>query len=73
MYKANLEFRKLHQLDTCIGVEYPEKAQALEYYPRGYVGVDKMGRPLYVERIGKLRQKELIDLCSEDRMFSCFY
>ena len=55
MYKKNLEFRKEHNLDTCIGIDHPEKMKSIEFYPRGYLGVDKIGQPLYVERIGKLR------------------
>ena len=55
MYKKNLDFRKEHNLDKCIGIKYPEKAKTIELYPRGYLGVDKIGRPLYVEKLGKLK------------------
>jgi len=59
MYKKYLEFRKEHKIDTCMSVDYPEKIRGIELYPRGYMGVDKVGRPLYCERIGKLQVKEL--------------
>jgi len=72
-YQKNLEFRTKYNLDTCIGIEYPEKDSAMELYPKGYVGVDKIGRPLYVERLGKLRYRELAKLIEEERMFNAFY
>ena len=73
MFKKNLKFRKENKLDSCIGINYPEKAIANQFYPRGYVGVDKIGRPLYVERVGKLKVKELTESCDEDRLWLAFY
>ena len=59
IYAANLEYRDKYNINTCLTVEFPEKAKAIELYPRGYMGVDKEGRPLYVERIGKIQIKEM--------------
>jgi len=39
-----------------------------KFYPHGYFKTDKLGRPIYIERIGALKIKELFKVTKEDRL-----
>jgi hypothetical protein len=45
--------------------DFPERAKVEEIYPRAYHGVDKLGRPLYIERIGSLDIPKLWTVTTE--------
>lgn len=74
MYQNDLKFRKDNKINTILqDFDFVEKDKALELYPRGYVGVDKIGRPVYLERAGLIKIKELLEITSEERMFQSYY
>ncbi|KAJ6019154.1 hypothetical protein N7499_009688 [Penicillium canescens] len=48
--------------------EYPEKEKVFEYYPQYYHKTDKDGRPVYIEKLGKIDLNKMYQITTADRM-----
>ncbi|KAI0301923.1 CRAL-TRIO domain-containing protein [Multifurca ochricompacta] len=50
--------------------EFVEKKEVNRYYPQFYHKIDKDGRPVYIERLGKLDIKALYAITSQERLLN---
>ncbi|KAG1678584.1 hypothetical protein FOA52_012591 [Chlamydomonas sp. UWO 241] len=47
---------------------FTERDEFLEAYPQGYHKLDKVGRPIYIQLLGKIDMARIKKSCTEDRM-----
>ncbi|GMN32767.1 hypothetical protein TIFTF001_003839 [Ficus carica] len=68
MFLNYLEWREDYRVDTIPReFRFEERERVKKCYPHGYHGVDRFGRPLYIERIGMVNLNELLKVTSVER------
>ena len=68
MVKNHVEWFKHFRVQEIAEFEFTELEQFRTVYPHGYHGLDKLGRPLYIERYSKMNADYLFKISSLERV-----
>ena len=66
MFEEFLKWRTERKVDDIIKLQFPKIKEVEVYYPHGYYGVDKKGRPVYIERYTNIDIKKMFAIMKEE-------
>ncbi len=69
MFTNFLNWRKEKNVDNILKTFTFDEASAVkDVYPHGYHNLDRLGRPIYIERLGNLKLETLMGAITEERL-----
>ncbi|KAG2453492.1 hypothetical protein HYH02_001712 [Chlamydomonas schloesseri] len=70
MWTDHVHWRRENNVDTILqDFHFDERDKFLDAYPQGYHKLDKVGRPVYIQLIGKINVPAIMKCTDEERMF----
>jgi len=68
MWQNFINWRKEQEVENIIETfQYEEYDKVIEVYPHGYHNIDKLGRPIYIERFGIMDIEKLWTVTTRER------
>jgi len=68
MWKNYITWRREKKVDEVAKYDFPELNEAKEHYPHAWFRTDKIGRPMYIERPGKIVLEKLNKVMTNERL-----
>jgi len=68
MWKNYISWRKTKKVDEIAHADFPELDEAKQFYPHSWFRTDKLGRPMFIERPGKVVLDKLNKVMSNERL-----
>lgn len=72
MFTDFIKWRQENDVDNIETFMFNELPQVRQFYPHGYHKTDKLGRPIYIERIGMLQLNKLFEITTEPRLIKYY-
>lgn len=72
MLQNHTQWRKDNNVDSVVNFNFHEDKLVQQFYPHSYHGVDKLGRPIYVEQVGLLNTAGFLKVSSLERLQTHF-
>eukprot|EP01068_Selenidium_serpulae_P016857 Selendium_serpulae@DN6329_c0_g1_i3.p2 len=73
MLRDYFEWRDKYEVDKIVReAVFPMASSVKQYYPHGYHGVDKRGRPIYIEALGKVDVKHVLSIIQPSDLIQYF-
>jgi len=72
MWNNFITWRKENNVDNIMNMEFKDVEAAKEHYPHLWFRTDKLGRPIFIERMGKLDFDSLVKAVPLERLQSHF-
>ena len=73
MFSKYMDYRKENGINTILqDFTYDKRTEVAQHYPAGYCGVDKIGRPIYIERNGKCNPAGVWSVVDEPYLMRAF-
>ena len=74
MFDNYMTYRKNNNIDSIIAdFNFDKKEEIFQNYKRGYCGVDKIGRPIYIEQSGSIAPDKIFGICDEEYLWKSYY
>jgi len=74
MWDKHVRWREEFGVDSELpSFHFHERDAFVSLYPQGYHRVDRLGRPVYIQHVGSIDMRRLLEVTTEDREYEFFY